>query len=171
MLVVLTCQWCCAEPGIVLTDLMDTPHDLQSICRGRKALIFVCDLSLSTCREGAVYFDSRADMIKEEGILPLHVFVGSPPEIRDAVLTLGLKTAAYIDVEERIFGTLLDEKILPALVLLDGHGRVVETLYGGGESLDSNIRALVAGAEGSGRRWWLLLVPLAVLAILPFVLD
>ena len=118
-----------------------------------------------------MYFDSQAVMIRKADVRPAHVFIGSPPDIRVAVLTLDLKVPAYIDAGETVFGTLLDQKILPAVVLVDKAGRALGPLYGGGESLDGNIRTLLAGEKEGGRRWWLILIPVAVLAILPFVID
>jgi hypothetical protein len=162
---------CVAQSEVTLTDLWDAPHDLQAICKGQRTLLFVCDLELSTCREGAVYFDSKAGAIESRGIKPAHIFIGNPPEIREAVLAMDLGTAAYIDANKQVFAGLLDKEILPAIVLLDGDGSVIETRYGGGESLDGNIRAVLGEEDGGGRRWWLILIPVAVIAILPFVID
>ena len=156
----------------MLTDLWDGPVDLSRVCGGRETLLLICDPGVATCREGAGYFDSKAAMIKAGDIRPALILIGSPPEIRDVVLRLAIGVPVYIDATESVFESLLDKRILPALVLLDGGGEAVRSIYGGGDSLDGNIRALTETRDGGGRNWWLIIIPVAVvLAILPFVMD
>jgi hypothetical protein len=172
----MTAALCFAAPAPELTDLWDAPADLSRVCNGHTTLLLVCDPGLATCREGAVYFDSKTGMIRDEGVRPAVVLIGRPPEIRETVLDLDIRVPVFIDAGESVFGSILDERVLPALVLMDKGGRVLETIYGGGESLDGNIRALIETEtetqEDEGVNWWLIIVPaVAALAILPFVLD
>lgn len=174
-------EHCLAGRDFVVKDLWDMPHNLESICDGQETLLFLCDLSISTCREGAVFFDNQADSIKAGGILPVCIFVGKPSNIRQAVLNLDLDLPAYIDEGGLIYENLLDQKVLPALVLLDGTGNVVRIVYGGGESLDHNLRIImptrssedVDRETGKSRRWrWIAVLASAVaVAVLILVLD
>jgi hypothetical protein len=168
------------QTDVALTDLWDAPIGLETICRGRDGLFFICDLDLTTCREGAIYFESRSNTVRQAGLKPGFIFVGSATGIRDAVLGMNLKIPVYIDAQGTVFGSILEDRILPAVVRTDTTGTVVDVLYGGGESLDENITALLVEQEadqepeqeGKGRRWWLILIPVAaVLAVLPFVLE
>jgi hypothetical protein len=171
-LLLLTAQALYGAPDLVLRDLWDTPLTLPAICAGQKTLILVCDLKISTCREAAIHFQARTPQIKDTGIRPALILIGDPAVVRDAVLALDLELPVYIDANRRVFGDLLTQEVLPALVLLDEAGLATEILYGGGDSLDSNIRTLIRAEDGAGRRWWLLLIPVAVLAaILPLVID
>jgi hypothetical protein len=174
-------QHCTAGSELVVRDLWDMPHSLESICNGQETLLFLCDLSISTCREGAVYFDNRADGIKAGGIRPVCVFVGKPSNIRQAVLNLDLALPAYIDERGLMYENLLDQKVLPALILLDGTGNVVRIVYGGGESLDHNLRIImpirtredVDREAGKSRRWrWIAVLATAVaVGVLVLALD
>ncbi len=172
----MTAALCFAAPAPALTDLWDAPVDLSRVCDGHMTLLLVCDPGLATCREGVVYFDSKAGMIRDEGVRPVIVLIGRPPEIRETVLDLDIRVPVFIDARESVFGSILEERVLPALVLMDTDGEVLETIYGGGESLNGNIRALIETEteteEDEGFNWWLIIVPVvAVLATLPFVLD
>ena len=164
-------QWSAAAPELVLTDLWDSPYRLQDICRGKATLFFVCDTELSICREDAVFFDTRADEIEASGLRAALIFTGSPAAVRDFALRAELYRSVYVDTDLAVFDTLLDKKVLPALVLVDGEGRHVRTLYGGGESLEGNIGILLASGEEGNRRWWLILIPVVVIAMLPFLLS
>lgn len=172
-----------AAPSVAapaLTDLWDAAVDLPRLCAGDTTLILVCDPGLATCREGAVYFDNKAGPIREAQVRPAIILIGDPATIRETVLGLDIRVPVFIDQGETVFGNILAERILPALILMDPDGHVLETIYGGGDSLDGNIKALTgtepetqAGTdEEGGFNWWLLAVPVvAALAILPFVID
>lgn len=160
-----------AGPDLVLTDLWDSPHRLDDICGGRATVLFICDTQSSVCREGAVFFDTRADEIEAEGLRAALVMIGQPAEARAFALKTGIDQPVFVDSDRRVFDALLDQEVLPALVLVDGEGRHVKSLYGGGESLEGNIAVLLDHGTGAGRRWWLVLVPIAVVAILPFLLS
>lgn len=134
-------------------------------------MFFICDTELSVCREGAVFFDSRTDEIEAHGFRAALIFTARPAEVRDFALRTGIHGQVYVDSGRRVFDTLLGQKVLPALVLVDGEGRHVRTLYGGGESLEGNISILLQDGEDRDRRWWLILIPIALAAILPFVLH
>jgi len=173
-----TAPLCSATPS--LTDLWDAAVDLPRLCAGDTTLLLVCDPGLATCREGAVYFDSKAGMIREQEVRPVIVLIGDPAGIRETVLDLDIRIPVFIDQSESVFRSILAERILPALVLMDPDGRVLETIYGGGDSLDGNIKALIETEietqtemqEEGGFSWWLVVVPVvAALAILPFVID
>jgi hypothetical protein len=155
----------------VLTDLWDSPHRLEDICNGRAMILFICDTELSVCREGAVFFDTRADAIESEGLRAILVLTGQPADARTFALTTGIGEPVYVDSERRVFGSLLDQEVVPALVLVDAGGRHVRTLYGGGESLEGNILLLLDEAAGKGSRWWLILIPFTLIAMLPFFLS
>jgi hypothetical protein len=163
-----------------LTDLWDADVNLTRICDGDTTLLLICDPGLATCREGVVYFDSKAGMIRDMEVRPAIIMIGEPAGIRETVLALDVRIPVFIDRSQSVFGSVLSERILPALVLMDADGRVLATMYGGGDSLDGNIKNLIgtgtgdetdAGEEG-GFNWWLVAIPLAAaLAILPFVID
>jgi hypothetical protein len=161
-----------AGEGVVLTDLWDSPYRLEDIGRDHPAILFICDIDLSVCREGAVFFDTRAGQIEERGFRAALIFLGRPADVREFALRTQLNLPIYIDSDRSVFNSLLGEKVLPALVLLDPGGRKVRTLYGGGESLEGNISALLQERPEPGRRWWLILIPVVVVAaLLPFVLS
>jgi hypothetical protein len=173
-----TASPCQAAPE--LTDLLDAAVDLPRLCAGDTTLLLVCDPGLATCREGAVYLDSKAGTIREARVRPAIVLIGEPAAVRETVLDLDIRVPVYIDRNETVFGTVLAERVLPALVLMDADGQVLETIYGGGDSLDGNIKALIGTEtvaqteipEERGFNWWLIAVPVvAALAILPFVID
>ena len=160
-------------PDVVLTDLWDAPHTLKNICAGRPTILFVCDTEASICREGAVFFDARAKDIVTHGFQAVLIFIGNPADVRELMLSTGIVQPVYVDSGRRLFGGLIDEEILPALLLLDGDGRRIRTMYGGGESLEGNIAALLQENRHEGRRWWLIAIPVvaAAAAVLVFVLN
>ena len=160
-------------PDIVLTDLWDGPHLLKDICGGRSTILYVCDTDAGICREGAVFFDARAKGIMAHGFQAVLIFIGTPADVRELVLSTGIVQPVYVDSGSRLFGGLVDEEILPALVLVDGDGRRIRTMYGGGESLDGNIAALLEESPHEGRKWWLVAIPViaATAAVLVFVLN
>jgi peroxiredoxin len=161
-----------AAPDTVLMDLWDSPHRLGEITRDRATVFFVCDIDLSVCREGAVFFAARADEIEAHDLQVALILIGEPAEVREFALRTKMDLPVYIDSSGMVSDSLLGEKILPALVLVDRGGQQVKTLYGGGESLEGNISTLIADAGEKGRRWWLVLIPIAIVAaILPFVLS
>jgi hypothetical protein len=161
---------CLAGPDLVVTDLWDSPHRLEDICGGRSTVFFICDTELGVCREGAVFFDARAEEIEAQDLGAVLIFTGQPADVRDFVLQAMIGQPVFVDHDRRVFSTLLSQQVLPALVLTDGEGRHVKTLYGGGESLEGNIDLLLKEDDG-GRRWWLVLIPVAVAALIPFLLD
>jgi hypothetical protein len=116
---------------------------LEGICAGRKTLIFFGDPDLITCREGAVYFDSKAGRIEARGIRPVCLFRGDPEAVRNYVLALHLEVPVYIDPEGKASDALFDQKALPAMALLDGNGNTLRTIYGGGQSLANNLEIMI----------------------------
>lgn len=171
------------EPGLaagryVVQDLWDIPHTLESICNGREVLLLLCDLTTLTCREGAVYFDSQSDNIKAASVRPICVFIGKPIDVRQAVLNLDLKTPVYIDEAGLIYENLLDQKVLPALILLNETGSLERVVYGGGESLDHNLRTVMPVRTGEevdagpvrSRRWLWVTVLVSAAAIAALIL-
>jgi hypothetical protein len=95
---------------------------------------------------------------------------------------MGLKSPVFVDEEGRVIDSMLDQDILPALLLAAPDGTVIKTVYGGGESLAGNIGQVmehatpeVAPPEGaqaeketSGR--WKYLVAIAAIAIIGVVI-
>jgi hypothetical protein len=165
---------CTAEPVVI--DLWDMPHSLESICSGRSVLFFLCDPDLRTCREAAVHFDSQAERIEAMEIEPIFLFRGRAENVRDAVLALDLSVPVYIDPDGQVFEAFLNQKVLPAMMLLDGRGNVVRTIYGGGQSFDNNLRIILGEQEvKTGRRRGLrllfTLLPVVVIAAVLFALD
>jgi hypothetical protein len=164
---------CAGGRAPVLTDLWDHPRAIGTIAAGRSTIFFVCEADLEVCREGAVFFDSRAGEIEARGLGAALIFAGPPAGTREFVLRSKITQPVYIDPTGRIFGTLVEQKVLPALVLVDGKGRHLKTLYGGGESLEGNLGILLAQGSAKGRRWWLIVLPVAVAAavLVPLVLN
>jgi hypothetical protein len=165
-------QTCCGGSEVEVSDLWDTPLSLSDVCNGSRTLIFVCDLNLKQCREGAVYFDTRAEAIEAEGFQPCCLFVGKPQEVRRYVLSLNLDVPAYIDSEARVFEDVLDQRMMPVLVLLDGDGSLVRSVYGGGESLDHNLRLMLEPEPEpgpSGRKWLWIAVTAVVTAVVVLI--
>ncbi len=160
-----------AGPDLVLADLWDSPHRLDDICNGKAAILFICDTGLAVCREGAVFFDTRAEEIEAKRLRAVLVIIARPAEARAFILKTGIDQPVFVDSDRRVFETLLDQDVLPALVLVDEEGRHVKTLYGGGESLEGNLLVMLDEGAGKGRRWWLILIPIVAVAILPFVLS
>jgi hypothetical protein len=157
---------------LTFTDLWDTPRTLRSICDAERTLLFVCEPDLATCREGAVFFDSQADRIRSHRIEPACIFVGSPEEVRDAVLRMDIGISVYIDSEGKIFEELIGQRVLPAMALLDSSCNVTRTLYGGGESLPNNLNLITADTRPSPHRpLALTLIVMIAVGILLLVID
>jgi hypothetical protein len=158
----------CAEhlPDLAVADLWDAPHNLRAIAAEGSTLFFICDTAVKECREGAVFFDNRSSEIQRAGVLPVFIFRGDPADIRTAVLKMDLASPVYIDQGGRLIEKVLEHHILPALVLAAPDGSILETVYGGGESLAGNIETVLerepaqapvetAGAQEKGTaRWW-----------------
>jgi hypothetical protein len=155
------------------------PLTLGSVCNGKQTLLFVCDLGLQQCREGAVYFDTQAQAIRDRGFQPGCLFIGRPDEVRRYALALDLDVPVYVDTEAKVFRDVLDQRIMPVLMLLDGDGHLVRSVYGGGESLDHNVslilepeRGTEPGPELSGRKWlWLAIGAAAVVALVLIAIN
>jgi hypothetical protein len=159
------------EPAtVVITDLLDRPYDLRAIAAGVPTLLFICDPALTKCREGAVYFDAQAASIEASRIKPVCVFLATTGAARDAAVRLGLGVPVYVDSNRTIPTALLGQEILPAMVLLDGEGRVERVALGGGESLDSNLTHILK-LDKSRWRFLSVLIPLAVFAIILLVAE
>ncbi len=174
---------CAAElPDLELSDLWDYSRSLRSIVAEGPTLFFICDPGVKECREGAVFFESRSPSIREAGIRPALILRGRAPDVRSAVLKMGLKSPVFVDEEGRVIDSMLDQDILPALLLAAPDGTVMETVYGGGESLAGNIGQVIehvtldaappevaqAEKETSGR--WKYLVAIAAIAIIGVVI-
>ena len=163
---------CHASSDLILSDLWDAPHHLHDILRGETTILFVCDPSLATCREGAVYFDNQAHRFRARGMRPACVFTGEPTEARDAVLAMNIRTQVYVDPDGKIFQCLALQEIVPAMVLLDGSGQVIKALYGGGESLSPNLNVMLGCGPKPSRRWLLvILIPVVTAAIILLTVD
>jgi hypothetical protein len=157
---------CCGR-DLIITDLWDQPLGLKDVCKGRETLLLVCDPATVDCREGAVYLDSRTAWIRAQGAEPACLFIGSPPEIRDVALALDLGMPIYIGSRQDVLGGLIGQKVLPAILVLGPDGSVARTVYGGGESLDNNLRIVLRAEErGTRIKPVLLLVSLALIAAL-----
>lgn len=165
-----------------LTDLWDYSRSLRSILADGPTLFFICDPDVKECREGAVFFESRSRGIREAGIRPALIFRGRPPDVRSAVLKMGLDNPVYLDEDGRVIDSMLDQEVLPALLLAAPDGTVLKTVYGGGESLAGNIVQVIehltpeatppegaqAEKETSGR--WKYLVAIAALVAVGVVI-
>jgi hypothetical protein len=177
----LFCRPCLASGDYVVQDLWDIPRSIESVCSGQTTLVFLCNLGVSTCREGAVYFDSQSDSIEASGIQAVCIFIGRPRDVRQAVLDLDLDVQAYIDEDRLFYEKVLEQKVLPALILLDGDGEVITTIYGGGESLDHNLRAVIPAAPEQAPqaqpvrthrwRWFAVIASVAALVTLLLVIE
>jgi hypothetical protein len=159
-----------AAEGPQLTDLWDAPQDIENICDGRRTLAFICDLEIKECREGAVYFDSQADLIRDHDIQPICIFTGQPSDVRAAVLNLDLGVPVYIDRGGTVFGTILEFEMVPAMVLFKGNGSTMRTAYGGGESLAGILEAMMRAKSSA---WLLMLVatPVILIAAILILVD
>lgn len=153
---------------IVLSDRWDMPVALSAIPAGRPTLVMVCDPSQVRCREAAVYFDAQAERIAARKIRPVCVLVSTGEEAAGAAQRMGLAVPFYVDASGAIASRLLGQQVLPALVLLDGKGKVVRVATGGGEALEGNIAVMLESRAGRGR--WIAVavvaVALAALALL-----
>ncbi len=133
-------------PDLDVTDLWDYPRDLHSIAAQGTTLFFICDIDLKECREGAVFFESRARRIREAGIRPVMLLRGPAADVRSAALDMDLDLPVYIDPGGEVIAAVLGEGILPALLLVSPGGSVLATVYGGGESLAGNIEEAIRRA-------------------------
>jgi hypothetical protein len=146
------------------------PVAMSMIPNGTPALFFVCDPSDKRCREGAVYFDSRRQRIKDEKIRPLLVLVGSRDAAGEAA-KMGLSLPVYADPGRTLTSKLVGQDILPALVLLDGKGNLVKVILGGGEALDDNITAMIKARPGGHRMIYAILAVLVAAGAAALVMD
>jgi hypothetical protein len=162
-----------AEPpaGIMITDLLDRPVDLRTLPAGRTMLLFVCDPALTRCREGAVYFDTQAGRIEERKIHPACVLLASLEDAREAAFRMDLHVPVFVDSARTITETLISQKVLPAMVLLDGDGNVIKITLGGGESLDGNLTAMLETRHGHHRLLLSILITLALSGIILFMVE
>ena len=147
---------------IVLSDRWDMPITLGAIPAGKPTLVLVCDPAEVRCREAAVYFDAQAERIAASKVRPVCIMVSSREEARAAVAKMELGVAAYVDPAGAIASRLLGQQVLPALLLLDGKGKVVKVATGGGEALEGNIALMLEG-RSTGRRWVIATLAAAVL--------
>ena len=131
-------------PDLEVTDLWDYPENLSAVVAGGTTLFFICDPAVKECREGAVFIENRASTIRERGVRPVMLMRGSGPDVRNAALEMDLDTPIYIDGDGSVIDSMLDQDILPALLLASGDGAIVETVYGGGESLAGNLDRILA---------------------------
>jgi len=156
--------------NVVVTDLAGQAYELKDIAAGTPTLLFVCDPSLTRCREGAVYFDAQAARVQAGDINPVCVLLAGADAARSAAARLNLTVPVYVDSSRTIPARLLGQEILPAMVLLDGEGEVRRIALGGGESLDSNLTRMLKPDES---RWRFLsvLIPLAIFAIIMLVAE
>jgi hypothetical protein len=178
--------WSCPSarelPDLEVSDLLDYPVNLRSIAARETTLFFICDPALKECREGAVFFESRARAIRQAGIRPVLLLRGKGPEVRNTVLNMGIGSPVYIDADGRAVAAMLDEDVMPALLLARPGGEVIETVYGGGESLAGNIQNLSqresheqeppprpAAAEKKGHGTYKLLAAIGALIIIGFI--
>jgi hypothetical protein len=95
---------------------------------------------------------------------------------------MGLDNPVYLDEDGRVIDSMLDQEVLPALLLAAPDGTVLKTVYGGGESLAGNIVQVIehltpeatppegaqAEKETSGR--WKYLVAIAALVAVGVVI-
>jgi hypothetical protein len=130
-------------PDVEVTDLWDYPENLLSIVAEGTTLVFICDPGVKECREGAVFIDSRARSIREAGARPVMLLRGAAADVRSAALDMHLDTPIYIDEAGDAIDGILDQEILPALILVSPDGTVLDTVYGGGESLAGNIEEIL----------------------------
>ena len=148
-------------------DFWDMPVDLETICDGSEALVFICNLDVAICREGAIHFDSRAPHIRAQGLRPVAIFIGRPEDVREAVVNLDLHVPVYIDPHGWILSRPGGQSVVPALARLDTDGTVARTVYGGGEVLDDNIELLLAGRS---RRFPWKTIGLGVVVVIGIIL-
>ncbi len=142
---------------LAVTDLWDVPHRLGEISAGRVLVIYFCKPEVEECREGAVYFDSQATRITAAGAKPICVFTGSPERIRDLALNLDLEIPIYVD-SGLIYQQVLEQKIVPAIIVFDRSGQKTIILYGGGESLATNLDSILGKISPHSRSYILVVV-------------
>ena len=130
-------------PDLDVTDLWDYPENLRAIVADGTTLFFICDPKVKECREGAVFIENRTPGITGAGAKLVMLFRGGAAEVRRAALDMDLDSDIYIDEDGHVIDALLDEDILPALVLVSSDGTVLEAVYGGGESLAGNIEQVL----------------------------
>ena len=133
--------------GLVVLDLWDYPAEFSTIYEEGPALFFICDLGAKECREGAVFFESRAANIREAGVQPIFLFRGDPAVVRSTVLSMNLDTPVYIDRSGDVIDGILEQEVLPALMLAAPDGTGMKTVYGGGDSLAGNIERILLREE------------------------
>jgi hypothetical protein len=126
-------------PDLEVTDLWDYPENLRDIVARGNTLFFICDPEVKECREGAVFIETRESSIYEAGLKLVLLFQGAPAEVRRAALDMDLDSDIYIDEDGQVIDAILDEGILPAILLVSQDGTVLDAVYGGGESLAGNI--------------------------------
>jgi hypothetical protein len=160
-----------ATGDIVVTDLWDRPHDLRSISAGKPTLLFICDPALTKCREGAVHFDSQAERIEVKKIKPVCILLASPDDARETAFKMDLAVPVYVDADRLTISGLIHQDVLPAMVLLDGKGNVTKIMLGGGESLDSNLTAMLETRHAHRWRFLSALIPVAIFGIILLVLE
>jgi hypothetical protein len=159
-----------AEPAarVIVAGLDGKAYELATLPAGKPTLLFVCDPTLTKCREGAVHFDTQAARIERSGIRPVCVLLADPETARQAAQRLGLAVPVYVDATRSIPSIILGQEILPAMVLLNGRGEVAKVVLGGGESLDGNLTRVLESGKHSWRFLYVL-IPLAVFGIILLV--
>lgn len=130
-------------PDLDVTDLWDYPANLHSIAASGTTLFFICDPKVKECREGAVFIENRSSDIIAAGARLVMLFRGGAADVRRAALDMDLDSDIYIDEDGHVIEAILDEEILPALVLVSSGGAVLAAVYGGGESLAGNIEQVL----------------------------
>lgn len=130
-------------PDLEVTDLWDYPENLRSIAADGVTLFFICDPGVKECREGAVFIENRTESIRDAGAELVLLFRGAAADVRSAALDMDLDSDIYIDEGGHVIDAILDEEILPALLLVSSDGTVLESVYGGGESLAGNIERVL----------------------------
>jgi len=171
-------------PDLEVSDLWDYPQSLSTIVARGATLFFICDPGVKECREGAVFIENRAASIREAGFRPVLLLRSSGPDVRSAALEMDLGTPIYIDEGGDVIGSMLSQDILPALLLASPDGTILDTVYGGGESLAGNLGEILkrempeppppvvaepevlAEPEKEGSGTWKLLVGVAALALI-----
>ncbi len=147
---------------IVLTDLWDVKWNLCDVTAEGSTLFFICDLNLKTCRQDAIYFQSKADEIEAAGLKPCFIFLGDPASVRAHALDLHIKIDSYIDTDNVTQRTILTKQILPAIVRIDSNCNVEKIVYGGGEALPANLDSVLQPERSRIRVWFLIIAALLI---------
>jgi hypothetical protein len=165
-------------PDLEVKDLWDYPESLRAIVARGTTLFFICDPGVKECREGAVFIENRASSIREAGLRPVLLLRSSGPDVRSAALEMDLDTPIYIDEDGHVIGSMLSQDVLPALLLASPDGTIIDTVYGGGESLAGNLEQIlmretpeppppvVAEPEKESKGTWKLVAGIAALALI-----